>query len=439
VEIFDKFAESENIIIDGDNKIGKFTLALYLIKHKFNNITILTSVTKNKILKKIKSLKNSFEYFKDIEKMVNIFSFREDWVELKNEYGINFLLQDFEKFISETQNDVIFFYKLEYIFEYSDRDIIDYFYTELLSYGIKYKKKLVFTLNKNVVNYDLLTQYLIEDIDLYLKIYIQKDYRELEISFALTPIIDRKYVFIEENNKLSLFTKDTSGYLKKDISVVLIAQDKKIQKFHKYILDKEHIHLSIIDSIAPAMDSILKNPDFLIFYQNDIELSVCELSKKYDLYTKIMYLINEDFIRVDDRLKARDFGCIDLMNFNTQKMHYILELEKYMQLGFYKSDVIKDSKIIDKVDKFKNYINLLLKEKVLFTLLKVEGELNNDLKILRDYDKFIKVNNYNFLLIINLTKQEVANILFKKLTELVHIIEVQDSIDLYFGEKLCIE
>ncbi len=439
MEIFDKFSESENIIIDGDNKIGKFTLALYLMKHKFNNITILTSVTKNKILKKIKSLKNSFEYFNDIEDIVNVYSFREDWVDLKNEYGINFLLQDFEKFISETKNDVIFFYKLEYIFEYSDRDIIDCFYNELLSYGIKYKKKLVFTLNKNVVNYDLLTQYLIEDIDLYLKLYIQKDYREVEISFALTPIIDRKYVFIEENKKLSLFTKDTSGYLKKDISLVLIAQDKNIQRFHKYILDKEHINLTIVDSIAPSMDSILKNPDFLIFSQNEIEFSVCELSKKYDLYTKIMYLINEDFIRVDDRLKARDFGCVDMINFNTQKMHYVLELEKYMQFGFYKSDVIKDSQKINKVDEFKDYVSLLLEERVLFTLIKIEGELNNDLKVLRSYDKFIQIEEYHILLIINLIKEEVSHILFKKLTELAHIVDIQDSIDLYFGNKLCID
>ena len=152
-----------------------------------------------------------------------------------------------------------------------------------------------------------------------------------------------------------------------------------------------------------------------------------------------MYLINEDFIRVDDRLKARDFGCVDMVNFNVQKMHYILELEKYMQIQFYKTDVIKHLEKIEDVDEFKNYINLLIQERVLFTLLKIEGDLNNDLKVLRDYDKFIKIKNYHILLIINLTKQEVAHILFKKLTELVHIIQVQDSIDLYFGEKLCIE
>jgi len=440
MEIYQKLKESESVVIEGKKKTGKLTFALYLLSKKFTKISVISPLSSNKTTKKLEAISRSFEDLEGLNKILDIFAFREDWITIKNEFGFKFLLQDLEFFIANQKNDVILFHRIGTLFEYSDRDLIDNFFTNLLGYGIKYKKKLVFTLDVDDVNYDLMSYYLVEAVDLYMKIEKEAENREISLLYALSPILDQTYIFENYLKKLKLNTKDKSGYINKDISVIVISKNKKIQKFHKYLLEKEGIELSIVDTISESLEAILKNPDYLIFAQEDEEnnFSVCELSSKYNLYTKTLFLLDKPFLRVDDRLKAIEKGCIDVLNFQISKMNYVLELAKYLNKTFYKNNIIKDNSELKTKDEVIKYINYLIEEKVLFTILKIEGKVN-DFSDLRDYDKYVELEQYGVIILVNLIKSEVANILFKKMEEHFMILETQDCLDLFFGEKLCIK
>jgi len=440
MEIFHKLQESESIVIEGDKRIGKLTFALYLLKKKYSKISFISSITSNQVAKRLESVSQSFIEFSDIDEFVDAYSFREDWIDLKNEYGFKYLLQDLEYFIENTKNDVVVFHRIGHIFEYSDRDLIEYFFTTLLSYGIKHKKKLVFLVGTDVVNYDLISHHLVESSDLYLRITKEADIREVEVLFALSPIMDPKYIFESKHKKLFFFTKEKSGYVSKNISVVVIAQDEKIKRINKYLLDKPQIDLQIIDSIADSLEAILQNPDYLLYFgeDNKINPSICELRVKYDLYTKVLYMLNRDFIRVDDRLHLIDKGCVDLLNFNIPIINYVLELSKYIQMNFYKIGIIQDEIKLETKEEIINFINYLLEEKILFSIIKIDGKLENT-KYLRSYDKYIELEDYNIIIFINLLKHELTKIIFNKMEEHFHIIQVQDCLDLFYGEKLCID
>jgi hypothetical protein len=438
MEIYNKFKESESIVIEGDKKIGKMSLAIFLSYQFQNQFTFLSPLSTNKIDRKIESFQKNFDNFKNLK--VNLFSFREDWIVIKNEYGFSYLLKDMEHFISSQRNHIIILHKLDTIFDYSDRDFIDDFFIEILSYGIKYNKKLVFTINVDNVNYDLVGNYLVEASDLYMKMTRPKDKRNIEILFSISPIIDSQYIFETLDRKLILQTKDISGYSKREIDVVVISKNRKLQNFHHYILDKKDINLKIIDSISDSLSIVSNIPDFLIFTQefDDVNFNICEISKQNNF--KTLYLVNRDFVRVDDRLTGREKGCVDVIGNSMQMMHYILELEKFFGVIFYKSKLINIEINLKTKEELKKHINYLLKERVLFTIIKIEGKIDKDnLKFLRKYDDYIEFENYSIIILLNLLKGEVSKILFKKIEEMFVMLKLQDCLDIFYGDKLCID
>ena len=440
MEIFHKLQESESIVIEGDRRIGKLTFALYILKKKYSNVSLISPLTSNQVAKRIEALSQSFIEFNNLADFIDAYSFREDWVDIKNEYGFKYLLQDLEYFIETNPNEVIVFHRIGHIFEYSDRDLIEYFFTTLLSYGIKHKKKLVFLIGTDIVNYDLVSHDLVESSDLYLKIYKEGDVREIEVLFALSPIIDAKYVFESKQKKLFFFTKEKSGYINKNVSLVVIAKDEKIQRINKYLLDKPQIELKIIDSIVDSLDAILQNPDYILYFgeDNKINPSICELRTKYNLYTKILYMVNKEFIRVDDRLNIIDKGCVDLLNFNIPIINYVLEISKYIQIHFYKIGIIRNDLKLKTKDEVIDFINYLLKGRILFSIVKIDEKLEN-IQYLRNYDKYIEFEDYNIIIFVNLLKHELTKIIFSKMDEHFHILKIQDSLDIFYGEKLCID
>ena len=149
-------------------------------------------------------------------------------------------------------------------------------------------------------------------------------------------------------------------------------------------------------------------------------------------------MVNKEFIRVDDRLNLIDKGCVDLLNFNIPIVNYVLELSKYIQMNFYKIGIIRDDIKLETKDEVKNFINHLLEEKILFSIIKIDGKLE-DTKHLRYYDKYIEFDDYNIIIFVNLLKHELTKIIFSKMNEHFNIIKVQDSLDIFYREKLCID
>jgi hypothetical protein len=440
MEIIKKVKESDSIVIEGGKKIGKITLALYFSKLMNSKITLISSLVSSKIVKKIRASIYSFDCFKDLNKFLTIFSFREDWINLKNEYGYKYLLKDLEYLISEQKSSIIIFHKIGSFFDYADRDFIEEFILELLSYGITYKKKFIFTLNIDDTNYDILGHCLVDNCDLYLKLY-KKEYRYIDVLYSLTTISQTEYIFNNDGKKLIL--KPKSSYItNNNISILVIAENHYLQRLHKYLLEKEGIELNIVSDILTLLDAILTNPDYLIFTQNSekMRLSICELAKKHKLQTQILYVLNRDFIRVDDRMKAKELGCVDMVKLDENIMNYVLELEKYLNLVFYKKVDAEHETRFDDKNKFKNYIQKALKKRLIFTIVKIKDVLDEkDCSLIRKYDKILVTDKYRILFMLNTLKTNAEHILKRNFNKKFNIEKIQDSLDIFFGEELCID
>ena len=442
MELIRNIKESDSIVIEGEKKVGKMTLAFYLSKQIAKHVTFISPLASTKILRKVESSISSFGKLEDLDEFLTIFSFREDWMNIKIDYGYKYFLKDLEYFISHQENEVMIFHRVEAFFEYADRDFLEDFLAELLSYGMKYKKKLIFTLNTEDYNYDLLRSYLVDNCDFYLKLDKEDSVRNIDVLYSLTPLTNQTYIFENSESGMILEPKLTFNGLNKYISIVVISADKDIQRIHKYLLNKDDIELTIANDIGGALEAVLKNPDYLIFNQEDekIALSICELSKKYKLKTQILYLVNKDFVRVDDRMKAKTKGCIDMLKLDKNIMNYILELEKYFDLVFYKNySHITDSIYKDK-NEFKKEIQEILDNRGIFSLIKLNETLSEeDMSAIREYDKILIDGEYSFLFMLNSLKFNIENILKNKFKRELNIVKIQDSLDIFFGEKLCID
>jgi len=437
MEIIKKLRESDSIVIEGDKKIGKTVLSLYLAQSIAESAVFLTPLNANKTKRKIDAYKKNFH---NLTLDLKVFSFRDDWVLVKNEYGFDYLVKDLEYFISHQAPEVIIFHKIDTIFDYADRDFIEDFFIELLSYGIKYKKKFIFTINIDSVNYDLIGTYLVEGVDLYLKMTRPKDKREVEILFSISPIVDSHYLFESVEHKLILKVKDPNAFSQREIDVVVITTDHKLKKLHQYILDQEDINLKIVDSISDSLSIISNVPDYLIFSQEkeELDFNICEIAKENNFRT--LYLVDQPFVRIDDRLLGRAKGCVDIIAKTTQTMVYVLELEKFFGIVLDKAYSIKPQNPLETKDDIKEYIDYLIDEKVIFTIVKLDGKIDEShLKVLRPYDSYIEFDDYSVIIFLNLLNHEVDKILFNKLEVEFDVISMRDCIDIYNGDEPCID
>ena len=437
-----KLKESDSIVIEGDKKTGKLTLAFYFAKLIDKKTTFVSPLASPKVTKKIDSFVNSFEIFKDLNSFLKKFSLREDWMSLKEEYGYKYFLKDLEYFISHQENEVIIFHKIDTFFEYADRDFLETFLSELLGYGITYKKKFIFTLNIDDPNYDMLGRFLVDNTELYLKLSIQDSIRYIDVLYSLTPISQQHYIFENEDTQLILEAKSMYSGQHEDISIVLITSNPYLQQIHKYMLDKESIELMIADNISDALEAILKNPDYMIFAQEseEVKLSICSLAKEHKLKTQILYLTNRDFIRVDDRMKSKELGCVDMIKLDTNIMNYVLELEKYFNLVFYKKPENEHKREYRDKEEFKTYIKEVIEKRGIFTLIKIDEKLDeNDYSFIREYDKVLVTDEYSVIFMLNILKSNVEDILKIKFKKEIHTEKIQDSLDIFFGEEICID
>lgn len=442
MELIQKLKSAESIVIEGEKKVGKTTLGFYISKVISEKSSFVCPLATYKVIKKIESAANSFDNFVDLKEFLNLFAIREDWVDIKNEYGYTYLLKDLEKFISHQESDVIIINKIGAFFDYSDRDFIDDFLSQLLSYGITYKKKLIFTLDSDDTNYDMISGHLVDNSDFYLKLFVKDSQRIIDVLYSLVPMDQKEFLYTNENSNLVLKSKSVTSGENKNISILVISSDPYLQKLHKYLLGKDGIELTVVDCISDSLSCILRNPDFLIFGQEDekVNLSICEIAKEHKINTNILYLAHKDFVRVDDRIKAKELGCIDMIKLDDNVMNYILELEKYFNLVFYKNSSSEHSKVYYAKDEFVALINDLVSKKEVFTLTKVNEALGEeDLNAMREYDKVFVADDYSIIITLNTLKNNITNILEKKFNRSLDMLAIEDSVDVFFKGLTCID
>ena len=455
MEIKDAIQKSELTLVEGEKKIGKLTFALFSVANFLNgsNLIIFSPLPKPLMLKRLESI----AYLGD-EKIINIIKstkllcMKENIKELKIRFGNQFMIEDIKKGVEKYESRCVIFHRFDLFFEIQEREDAEEFMEKMISLKDKYQLKLFITSsttqNNNYIN-DLLENF--TDINLLLQ---KNDALKISVKNSIFPIQPSSFYFTLEENHLLLkpieIIKENSFLEKKskeqiNKKVLLISQDEKLIKLHKFLFNKDIFQLDIATTLTETIQKILEGPDLIIYnpHDNSYDLEVCDIIKKNNLQSKLIYIVNKDYIRNEDKMSAIHAGCYEVFPKKFIFEEYILTLEKALNINFYTSliqQLPSHKKVIKSLKHFCNIIDSFWQHGICFTIILAKTNIPKEKIIpkIREKDVIFYDNEYITICLLNLLKVN-ANIITNKIKSSINqekeIFEVVSIIDVTTYEQ----
>jgi len=447
MEMKDAIQKSEITLIEGDKKIGKLTFALFSIANFLNenNLIIFSPLPKSLMLKRLESI----TYLGD-EKIINIIKsakllcMKENIKELKMRFGNQFMINDIKKGIKKYGYRSIIFHRLDLFFEIQEHEDAEEFIEKMIALKERYQLKLFITssgIQNNYIN-DILENY--TDINLLLQ---KINTIKVNVKNSIFPISPSKFIFILNENNLLLKPveeiKENIVLEKKRIKkILLISKNENLIKLHKFIFKKDFFQIEIAITFTETIQKILEGPDLIIYnpYEDRYNLEVCNIIKKNHLKSKLIYIINKDYVRHEDKISAIHAGCYEVFPKNFTCPEYILTLEKALDNNFYTLliEQLPSNKIIKELKRFCDIIDNLWQNGICFTIVLAKTNIPKE-KIItkireKDFIYYNYENNYIAICLLNLIKAK-SDIITNKINsdivpekETFKIIKIMDSI-----------
>jgi hypothetical protein len=446
MELMEAIKKSEFSVIESGSKAGKFTFSLAVLsKLEINNPLVISSISKPIIQKRLDNLKNiKNNNFQKLLEKISLFSLKNNWENLKSLYGFNFFIEDLTKLINDKSPDALVFLRPDLMFSEIEFDYAKTFIEELINQKNNLNFKLFITTGKDSLisefseNYTDIT-FLIENYNSLRKIVVKNSIFPLkyyEYEFSLNNLVfDKIY---EQNNKETKNNTNINNGVKLKPKMLVISENEYFFNLHKFLFEK-YFDLSVAMSIGEVISKIMQNPD-LIIYQTEKEepdTTVCSLIKENKLNSKIIYFINKDFIRTEDKMKVTYLGCYEILPkiFNIEE--YIFILEKAVDNYFYTKIIHKlpTFKYIKTVKKFEEIIENLYNEGIYFSILKLNEKIENIEDKLRMHDIIYKSENFECLVLMNITKRFFETKLKDKFN--INDYEIIEAIDFDKNKDFC--
>ena len=413
----DVIKKSDIITVQGDKKIGKLTFALFETKGK--DTLIFSTYKKHIFLKRLNAISNlKDENIQNALATLNFLTFKHNWEEYKSKFGLSFLFEDIKRAIRKYNPQYIILHRFELMFEMHEFDQVSSFMEFLLVLKKEFHCKFFITVFRNENNKKIIET--IEDFS-DLNLIIQKnDYRIITIKNSIYPIESDLYTFIYKNNKIEIKSqKQNVIKQQKETHILLITENKHLINIHKYIFERKGFFLDIATGISETISKILSGPDIIIYSPSDekLDTSVCNTIKEQKLNSKLIYILNNKYVRSEDKIKAVSAGCYDVFPENFLFEEYIMEIEKLLNFNFYTSTVnnINQVKILDNIEKFCSLVDSLYNEKIFFSIAECYSEEINFKNKLRKHDLiyYDKQNKKYIIVLLNLRKCNILPVLKK--------------------------
>lgn len=416
---FDEIVQkSEIILIEGGKKQGKLSLALYKCENE--KTVIFSAYNKPIFLKRLSAISNlKDDKIQNVLSKLKFFTLKEDWLEYKIKYGYDFLLEDIKRIIKEYNPKNVIFHRLDMIFGSHINDNTSIFMEKLISLKENFDCKFFITVIPNEENETIIET--IEDFsDLNIEIKKEKE-RIIYIKNSIFPVTPDKYFFKYENDKIKIYPVEIQIKSSKNIHILLITDKKELIELHQYIFGKKGFFIDIATSMSDTINKILSGPDIIIYNPKDekLDLSVCNTIKQQKIPSKLIYITQSEYVRMEDKMKAIESGCYEMFPLNFTLGEYILEIEKMIGTNFYTNILNKllTNKIVNNIKHFCDVIDSMYEERVYFTVLKFKSDHNpeNIRKKLRSTDIIYydaKTKQY-ILCLINIRKMNIDPVLNK--------------------------
>ncbi len=429
MNLIDIINKSDIALIEGESKLGKLTFALYAYSQneKIEKITILSSIQKKLMQKRLQSIKNLND--KNINRILENIEFlclKENWLEIKASYGFDFIYEDLERIIRNTNCDALILHRPDLMFSKTEYDLARLFLEKFIEIANNNGKKIFITSDTG----HFITRFLENYTDISLQMIKKENAREIIIKHSLYPVSSNSYEFIFKNNSFIL-SNDTNNNTKSPVSkndMLIISQNNRFRKIHTYIFDR-YFNIDFASNLSEVIKKIENKPEIIIYQdiENIPEFDICSTVKKLSPNSSIIFISNKDYIRTEDKIDAIQAKCYEVFSKNFNIEEYILTIEKLSNNFFYsnKLKLLPPQKIATNYENFCKSIKSLYNERIFFSVVEsteFKDEITNKL---RTHDIVYKKDDFIYLCLVNVTKEMFEKNIKEKfnLTDEYHFIE----------------
>ncbi len=430
MHLIDIINKSDIALIEGASKLGKLTFALYAYSQneKIEKVTILSSIQKKLMQKRIHSIQNlNDENINKLLKNIEFLCLKENWLEIKSSYGFDFIYEDIERIVQNTKCDAIILHRPDLMFSNSEYDLARLFLEKFIEIANNYGKKTFITSDMN----HFITEFLENYTDISMQMKKKDNIRKIIIKHSLYPVTSNLYDFIFKNNKFELINEKENSNI--DIvtsknDMLVISQDERFKKIHSYIFSK-YFNIEFASNLSEVIKKIENKPEIIIYQDQETipEFDICNTVKNISPHSNIIFILNKDYIRAEDKMDAIQSKCYEVFSRNFNLEEYILTIEKINQNFFYsnKLKLLPPQKIATNYENFCKAIKSLYNERIFFSVVEYSEFKDEIISRLRTHDIIYKKDELIYLCLVNVTKEMFESNLKEKLelTDKYHFIE----------------
>jgi len=404
-----------SIIIDGNSKSGKMTFLSYLINFLYKNKAIIFTTQESYLFKRrLGALSQQFTQFLDIESSVTPYYLKDNWHIVKQKYGYEFLIKELEHIIATSDEKIVVMHRFGEFFEFQDRYEIENIYKALTKLTLLHDKKIIFLVNNKNENYEYINHVAEEFSDVSISIKSnESNERLINIKNILQnqeyPLMNYK---ITQNNFSLDYHKANQAVTENKVKNILIAEldtaHDNMKEIFGYILNKPNFSVKYANCLQSILQEVFIAPDVVVvlMQRSEENFKTIQTIKEQLPNTKIVGIMDQDFIRSEDMQEAYDKGCDELFANNFALETLILTMQKAAKVPFY-SDAIellpKYNNILNNFDEFRELAKGCEKLSVFFTAFSIESKIkfkkvktsgrNNDYLFQTDYKLYYLVIN----------------------------------------------
>ena len=420
---YNKILNASSFIISGAGKSGKMTFMLYMIISLFKKKALIFSAQESYIFhRKVDALISEYTQYLDIEKWIDTLFLKEDFKTLKQRYGYDFLIQEYEKIVSSSEVEVVIIHRFGELFEFQDRYEIDNVYKSLIKICTKHSKKLIFIANSAHENFGQIYNVAEEFSDISITIDV-KDNSERVVNIR-DFLHNKEYPllsFIIQENSFLLDYKNNKQGIEEKVKNVLICEldftHDNIIELCQYIFDKHGFRTKNASSLKTILQEVFISPDLIVISMKRTQenFETVQAIKQHLPNSPIIAILVQKFVRAEDAQQAYAYGIDELFCTNFSLNQLILAFQKTSNSLFYTKELEslpQYPNIIKSLDDMKVYAHECIKKYIFFTIFVFQKD--NDSKVLekpsRKYDFIFSSATKIYYLALNTAPRDVKKI-----------------------------
>jgi len=423
---FNKILDASSFIISGAGKSGKMTFVFYLITSLFKKEALIFSAQESYLFRrKIDALASEYTQYSDIEKQIDTYFLKEDFKTLKQRYGFDFLIQEYEKLISSSVAEVVVIHRFGELFEFQDRYEIDNVYKSLIKICVKHSKKLIFVINNTHKNIDQIYNVAEEFSDISIRIDV--DNNSERVIHVRDFLHNKEYPilsFTAQNNSFLLDYKKDKLKIEDKVNNVLICElnfaHDDITEICKFIFNKYGFHTKNASSLRTILQEVFVSPDIIIVLMKRTRenFETVQSIKQHLPNSPIVVILDQDFVRTEDEQQAYTYGVDELFCTNFALDKLTLAFQKVSDSLFYTKAIEslpKYPNIMTSMDDLRTYVHECIERSIYFSLFvyQIDGDPKVLQKPSRNYD-FVFSNSKNiYYLALNTIPRDAKKIMEK--------------------------